>query len=57
MVYMPVINPVLKGLGMLETVKKHAYLNHMGVTWRDADGKVLGNLPLNGEGGEFGGTF
>jgi len=57
MVYMPVINPVLKGLGMLEIVKEQAYLNHTGVTWRDPDGKFIGNLPLNGEGGEFGGTF
>jgi 2-polyprenyl-6-methoxyphenol hydroxylase-like FAD-dependent oxidoreductase len=57
MVYMPVINPVLKGLGMLEIVKEQAYLNHTGVTWRNPEGEILGNLPLNGEGGEFGGTF
>ena len=25
--------------------------------WRDPDGNILAQLPLNDEGGEFGGTF
>ncbi|MCJ1259606.1 hypothetical protein MMC24_007445 [Lignoscripta atroalba] len=61
MVYMPVIIPVLRKLGILDTVQRHAFLNHEGAVWRDIDGNVLGKLPLGGEEkekkGEFGGVL
>lgn len=57
-VYMPVILPVLKSLGILELVTKHAFLNTEGVKWRDMHGKVLAHLPLGSDKpGEFAGVL
>lgn len=58
MVYMPVVLPVLKSLGILETVLEHAFLNKEGVKWRDLNGKVLAHLPMGSDApGEFGGVL
>lgn len=58
MVYMPVVLPVLKQLGILDTVTKHAFLNREGIKWRDLNGDVLAHLPLDDdEAGEFGGVL
>ena len=46
MVYMPVVNSVLRDLGILELVMQHAFLNTEGVVWRDPQGRVLARLPL-----------
>lgn len=46
MVYMPVVNSVLRGLGILDLVMQHAFLNTEGVAWRDPQGRVLARLPL-----------
>jgi len=52
MVYMPVVLPVLKALGVLDTVLEAAFLNKEGVRWRDIDGKELAHLPLGGNSSE-----
>ena len=58
MVYMPVVIPVLRELGILPTVERNAFLNHDGVAWRDMEGKLLGQLPLSSsDPGEFGGVL
>lgn len=58
MVYMPVVLPVLRKLGILDTILQHAYLNKEGVKWRDIHGKVLAHLPLGGDDTkEFGGVL
>lgn len=58
MVYMPVVLPVLKALGILDTVLQAAFLNKEGVRWRDIDGKELAHLPLGGDSSdEFGGVL
>jgi 2-polyprenyl-6-methoxyphenol hydroxylase-like FAD-dependent oxidoreductase len=46
MVYMPVVNPVLRDLGILDLVMQHAFLNTEGVAWRDPRGTLLARLPL-----------
>lgn len=46
MVYQPVVLNVLRGLGILDIVKQHAFLNHEGIYWRDIHGKELGHLPM-----------
>lgn len=46
MVYQPVVLNVLRGLGILDEVKKHAYLNREGIYWRDIKGNQLGHMPL-----------
>lgn len=46
MVYMPVVNSVLRDVGILDLVMKHAFLNTEGVAWRDPQGSVLARLPL-----------
>ncbi|KAK5939478.1 hypothetical protein PMZ80_007855 [Knufia obscura] len=57
-VYMPVVLPVLKALGILEKVLDAAFLNKDGVRWRDIDGRELAHLPLGGDGsGEDGGVL
>ena len=48
MVYMPVVLPVLKALGVLDTVLDAAFLNKEGVRWRDIEGTELAHLPLGG---------
>lgn len=54
-VYMPVVIPVLRELGILDVVLKNAFLNRDGVTWRDLDGNTLAHLPLSSSSpGEFG---
>jgi hypothetical protein len=57
MVYMPVIIPVLRKLGILSTVINHAFLNHEGAVWRDIHGKELAQLKLQGDEEEFGGVL
>ncbi|KAJ9652655.1 hypothetical protein H2198_008090 [Neophaeococcomyces mojaviensis] len=58
MVYMPVILPVLKELGILDIVTEHAFLNKEGVKWRNLDGEVLAHLPLgSNDSKEFGGVL
>jgi 2-polyprenyl-6-methoxyphenol hydroxylase-like FAD-dependent oxidoreductase len=58
MVYMPVVIPVLRELGILDVVLEHAFLNREGVTWRDLDGNALAHLPLSSSTpGEFGGVL
>jgi 2-polyprenyl-6-methoxyphenol hydroxylase-like FAD-dependent oxidoreductase len=58
MVYMPVIIPVLRKLGILFTVINHAFLNHEGAVWRDIHGKELAQLKLQGDKeGEFRGVL
>jgi len=58
MVYMPVVIPVLRKLGVLDVVLQHAFLNQDGVVWRDLGGNQLARLPLSGSGqGEFGGVL
>lgn len=58
MVYMPVVIPVLRELGILDVVLKNAFLNQEGVTWRDLDGNALAHLPLSSSTpGEFGGVL
>lgn len=46
MVYMPVVNSVLRDLGILDLVMQHAFLNTEGVAWRDPQGTILARLPL-----------
>jgi 2-polyprenyl-6-methoxyphenol hydroxylase-like FAD-dependent oxidoreductase len=46
MVYMPVVNRVLRELGILGLVMGHAFLNRDGVAWRDTQGDILAQLPL-----------
>lgn len=48
-VYMPVVLPVLRELGILDTVLAEAYLNKEGVRWRNIEGNVLAHLPLGDE--------
>lgn len=58
MVYMPAILPVLENLGILETVKQHAFLNEEGIVWRDETGKFLAQMPLGSSvPGQFGGVL
>lgn len=58
MVYMPVIMPVLRKLGILSKVMDHAFLNHEGAVWRDMGSKELAQLKLTGdEEGEFWGVL
>ena len=58
MVYMPVVIPVLRKLGILEIVQEHAYLNHGGVVWRKVNGEPLAHLPLSSsDPSEFGGVL
>jgi 2-polyprenyl-6-methoxyphenol hydroxylase-like FAD-dependent oxidoreductase len=58
MVYMPVVIPVLRELGILDVVLKNAFLNGDGVTWRELDGNALAHLPLSSSlSGEFGGVL
>lgn len=58
MVYMPVVIPVLRELGILDVVLKNAFLNGDGVTWRELDGNALAHLPLSSSiSGEFGGVM
>jgi 2-polyprenyl-6-methoxyphenol hydroxylase-like FAD-dependent oxidoreductase len=58
MVYMPVVIPVLRELGILDVVLQNAFLNQEGVTWRDLDGNALAQLPLSSSTpGEFGGVL
>lgn len=57
-VYMPVVIPALRQLGILDAIQKYAYLNRQGVVWRDTDGKPLAQLPLSGsDPNEFGGVL
>lgn len=49
MVYMPVVNSILKQLGILDVVMNHAFLNKDGVAWRDSAGEVLAHLPLGAD--------
>ena len=57
-VYMPVVIPVLRELGILDVVLKNAFLNREGVTWRDLDGNALAHLPLSSSSpGEFRGVL
>lgn len=56
MVYQPLVEPVLKELGLFEAVSNTGFLNHDGVRWRDTSGEVLGHLPLGSE-GDFAATF
>lgn len=46
MVYMPVVNSVLRELGILGLVMENAFLNRDGVAWRNTQGEVLAHLPL-----------
>ena len=39
MVYMPVIIPVLRKLGVFSTAIDHAFLNHEDAVWRDIHGR------------------
>lgn len=48
-VYMPVILPALRDLGILDLVISHAFLNTEGVRWRSMSGEVLAHLPLGSE--------
>ena len=48
LVYMPVVIPVLKKLGLMNRVSEEAYLNRDGIMWRDLDGQALAHLPLGG---------
>ena len=58
MVYMPVVIPCLRKLGILDKVTQQAFLNHDGVVWRDMSGKALAQLPLSSSNsGEFGGVL
>lgn len=58
MVYMPVIIPVLRELGIMAQVEKNAVLNSDGVAWRDLEGNLLGQLPLSSSDPcEFGGVL
>ena len=58
MVYMPVIIPVLRKLGILSKVIDHSFLNHEGRVWRDMEGKELAQLKVAGTGeGEIGGVL
>ncbi|ETN46764.1 uncharacterized protein HMPREF1541_00953 [Cyphellophora europaea CBS 101466] len=57
-VYMPVIIPALTKLGIFESIKREAYLNKEGITWRDLEGKSLAKLPLGDKhDDEFGGVL
>ena len=58
MVYMPVVIPLLKNLGIFQRVQQEAYLNRQGVVWRDVRGEKLGQLHLSDDSdGEFGGVL
>lgn len=59
MVYMPVVNPVLRELVILDLVMQNAFLNRDGVTWRDTGGKILARLRLghNNADNDFGGVL
>lgn len=58
MVYMPVVIPVLKKLGLMDRVAKEAYLNRDGIMWRDLEGNPLAHLPLGDSGADdFGGVL
>ncbi len=58
MVYMPVVIPVFRLLGILKLVQSHAFLNEEGATWRDRDGRQLARLPLTSNtSGESGGVL
>ena len=57
MVYMPVVIPVLKKLGLMDRVAQEAYLNKDGIMWRDLEGTPLAHLPLDGSGDDFGGVL
>ena len=57
-VYMPVVIPVLRELGILDVVLENAFLNREGITWRDLDGNALAHLPLSRPSPkEFGGVL
>jgi hypothetical protein len=58
MVYMPVILPVLRGLGILEKVMDNAFLNHEGAFWRTPQGVALAHLEVTSDTPEeFGGIL
>jgi 2-polyprenyl-6-methoxyphenol hydroxylase-like FAD-dependent oxidoreductase len=58
MVYMPIVIPLLKQLGIIKRVEEEAFLNRDGIMWRDLDGAPLAHLPLGGsEPHEFGGVL
>ena len=44
MVYMPVVIPVLKKLGLMHRVAQEGYLNRDGIMWRDLDGNPLAHI-------------
>jgi hypothetical protein len=55
---MPLVIPALIKLGIFEAVKREAYLNREGITWRALDGQRLANLPLADDSdGQFGGVL
>ena len=55
---MPIVIPVLTKLGIFDAVKREAYLNREGITWRDMNGHCLANLPLADKTtDEFGGVL
>lgn len=57
-VYMPVVLPVLRKLGILESITEHAFLNQEGVRWRTVKGDVQAYLPLgNDDPGQFAGVL
>lgn len=45
-VYLPVINPALRKLGICSTVAAQAFLNHEGVIWRNVKGEALVHMRL-----------
>lgn len=58
MVYMPVVIPVVRSLGILELVQSYAFLNDEGAFWRAREGRQLAQLPLTGDTtGDFGGVL
>jgi hypothetical protein len=50
MVYMPVIIPVLRKMGILKKVMANAFLNYEGAVWGTPDGEELAKLELSAEG-------
>lgn len=56
-VYMPVVIPVLKKLGIFDLVRENAYLNRQGVVWRDVQGNMLARLQLGDDQGDFEGVL
>lgn len=57
-VYMPVVLPVLRHLGVLDSIIEKAFLNQDGVKWRTMTGEILAHLPLgNDEAEKFAGVL